>query len=163
MKQKKRVELVNFISQLVSTLSEKEKQEILTTVMQTKKDSVPVSIFRSKLSGLEVIVLYLKEVQHKTVKEISQLINRKPSTIYTTLSKAKKKKTTKHLGTSDISIEIPLQIFDNRKFSILESLIFYLREEHNLSLKEISTLLNKNYNTVKTVYYRYHKKCQKKK
>ena len=149
----KRSELVKTISQLVNLLSDEEKQVVLVT-----GNRLPISIFRTKnLSGLEAITLYLKDVKSLSIKEIAATLNRNPSTIYTTYHKARQKIRGK-LNYSDFSFTIPLSVFANRKFSVLESLVSYLKNK-NLNLSKIASLLNKNYNTVKTVYRRYQKKC----
>ncbi len=155
---KKRDEVVELVSQVVSLLSEKEKKEVLDRVLG-KKEGVPISIFNTKgLSGLEVITVYLKDHEKQSIKEIAASLNRETNTIYTTYSNAKNKLRKTKLNISGNSLRIPIKTFSQRKFSILESLIFFLQDQENLSLKEISTLLNKNYNTVKTVSRRHSKK-----
>lgn len=149
---KSRKDLVKHISKLISTLNEKEKQEILS-LLKTKK-TMPISVFKAKLSGLEIIVKYIRETEKKSFKEISKILNRKLSTIYTTYRKSKIK-FKGDLDISDTSIKIPYRIFANRKYSVLESIVTYLKDKKNLSLIQISMMLNKNYSTIKTVYRRY--------
>ena len=57
------------LKQLVSQLSAQEKE--LLIVALTEKDSIPVSIFSTKLSGLEAISLYLNTEEKKSVKQIA--------------------------------------------------------------------------------------------
>ena len=89
MNEKKREELVSIISNLVSSLSENEKKEIFEFIFNKKERGIPISIFKSKLSGLELIVKYLKEAEKKSFKEISKILNRKLSTVYNTYNKSK--------------------------------------------------------------------------
>ena len=159
MDQKKKDELVQILSNLVASLSQLEKQEILNKILG-KKEGLPISIFRCGVSGLEAIVVYLKDVKGLSINEISRLLNRKKSTIYTTYQKAKQK-LPGEIDRSDISVVIPYEIFADRKFAVLESLVAYLKDEMKFSLIKISTLLNKKYSTVRTVYVRYLKKCGK--
>lgn len=159
MQAKKRAELVQVISYLVDSFSEKEKEELFAEVLGKSNDGLPISIFRSNLSGLEVISVYLRDVVEKEINEIAALLNRNRNTIYTTYTKAKKK-LQGELITSDFSIAIPLAIFADRKYSILESLVAYLKDEHNLRFVRIAKLLEKSYSTVKTGYGRYQKKCR---
>jgi hypothetical protein len=149
---KKRQKLVSTISNLVSTLSETEKKEVLQQIL-TQKNVIPVSIFSSELPGLSALVLYYKKYQKKSVKEISTLLKRDKNTIYTTLSRIKETtlKTTSQL-------HLPVSIFQDRKYSVLESLVFYLRHERNMKLVDIAKLLNKAPSTIKTVYWRHKKK-----
>ncbi|MBU0459267.1 MAG: helix-turn-helix domain-containing protein [Nanoarchaeota archaeon] len=158
MEAKKRTELVKQVAQLVKSLSQSEKKSLFTKIL-TEKETLPVSIFRGKLSGLEAITVYLKDQQKKSVKEISFLLKRKNSTLYNTYTKAKQKLKNQKLDLSDHSVLIPVKIFSNRQISILESLVAYLRDQ-DLSCKKIAQLLNKSYSTVRTVYTRYQKKCR---
>ena len=153
----KKEEIVEVILQLVATLSSEEKQQVLSKLLE-KKEGFPISIFASSLSGLEAMVVYLKDTQEKSIGEIANLLNRKKSTIYTTYYQAKKKFSGK-LEVSVASMVIPYDIFAKRKFAVLETVVAYLKDEQNLSFAKISTLLNKKYSTVRTVYVRYKKKC----
>ncbi|MEK6905981.1 MAG: sigma factor-like helix-turn-helix DNA-binding protein [Nanoarchaeota archaeon] len=153
----KKGELVEAILQLVSSLSIEERKEVLDHLQQ-KSGGIPISIFRSSISGLEAIVVYLKDVKGLSVGKISELLNRKKSTIYTTYHKAKQK-LTGEFDYSDTSLVIPYRFFADRKFAVLESLVAYLKDELKLPFVKISALLNKKYSTVRTVYVRYKKKC----
>ena len=154
---KERKELVEAILQLVSSLSQEEKKDVLNHLQQ-KNEGLPISIFRSGISGLEAIVVYLKDVKELSIGEISKLLNRKKSTLYTTYQKAKQK-LAKEIDFSDNSIVVPYNIFADRNFAVLESLVTYLKDDLKLSFVKISTLLDKKYSTVRTVYVRYKKKC----
>ncbi|MBU0470131.1 MAG: hypothetical protein KKA62_01560 [Nanoarchaeota archaeon] len=164
MEKKESVNLVDVISKLVSTLSEEEKLDLFEKVFSKEgsspKESLPISIFRCNLSGLESIVVYLKDNKNLSVAKIAEMLNRKRSTIYTSYHKAKSKRV-RSLDFSDESILIPLTIFSDRKISILESLVHHLKDRLNLSFVKIAQLLNKNYSTVRTVYKRYLEKCPK--
>jgi len=156
----KKEELVSLLSNLVASLSQKEKQEILEKILG-KKEGFPISIFTSALSGLESIVIFLKDHKGKNIAEIASLLNRKKSTIYTTYQKAREK-LSGQLDVADDSIIMPYHIFANRKFAVLESLVAYLKDELNLPFVKITALLNKKYSTVRTVYVRYTIKNGKK-
>lgn len=156
MTEKSRDELIEALSKVVDLLSKEEKEIIFNKL--AKENSVPLSIFKSEVSGLGAIVLYLKDVDKKNPKEIAELLNRKVPTIYSTYNKVKNKKIKLDLKSK---IDVPLSVFSDRKFSVLESLVFYLKDQRHLSLVEISKLIGKSQSTVKTVYWRYNKKCQK--
>lgn len=151
-------ELVRVLSKLVDNLSEQEKRELFDALLG-KGDGLPISIFNSDLSGLEAIVAYLIDVKEKSGTEIAKLLNRKRSTIYTTYQKAKRKLSGK-LDYSDVSVMIPLGIFTDRTFSILESLVHYLMDDCKFSTVKTAKLLGKNYSTIRTVYNRYKSKCK---
>ena len=157
MDDQKKEQIVQLLSELVTSLSQKEKQEVLEKLLG-RREGIPISVFRSGISGLEAIVVYLKDVKGLSIIEISELLNRKRSTLYTTYKKAKEKLST-DLDVSDTSVLIPYEIFADRKFAVLESLVAYLKNEMKFSFFKISALLNKKYSTVRTVYVRYNKKC----
>ena len=152
---RKNEELVNAILQLVSSLSVEEKKEVLEQLQQT--EGLPISIFRSGISSLEAIVVFLKDVKKLNITEISKLLKRQKSTLYTTYHKAKEK-LSGDLDVSDTSVVIPYEIFSDRKFAVLESLVAYLKDERKNSFVTISKLLNKKYSTVRTVYVRHKQK-----
>ncbi|MBR9683437.1 hypothetical protein GOV03_02765 [Candidatus Woesearchaeota archaeon] len=154
MELKKEVAIQQTILQLISSLPKEKQTQVLQTALK-RTETVPVSIFQTDLPGLESLVVYLKDIKKQTVKDIAQQLNRELSTIYTTYRKAKQKVKKSKI---DYSLTIPLIIFSNRKYSILESLVFYLQHDKNLSLVKIARLLNRKYNTIKTVYRRYNEK-----
>ena len=142
----------------LKSLSKPEKIEIISFLTEQLKENVlPVFIFKNNsLSALETIVKYLKEEHNLSYAEISRLLNRSSKTIWITYQRAKKKMPKKLKGKSDNFI--PARIFQNRKFSVLENLVSYLRQEQNISYREIAKLINRNYRTVLTVYRRFRKK-----
>jgi len=142
----------------LKSLSKPEKIEIISFLTEQLKENVlPVFIFKNNsLSALETIVKYLKEEHNLSYAEISRLLNRSSKTIWITYQRAKKKMPKKLKGKSDSFI--PARIFQNRKFSVLENLVSYLRQEQNISYREIAKLINRNYRTVLTVYRRFRKK-----
>ena len=110
---------------------------------------IPISIFRNA-SPLEALVKYLKDNLGLSLHEISVLLNRDDGTIWITYNNASKK-ITKLDVTSEILISI--NIFHNRKLSILENLITYLYGKE-ISLSRMAALLNRDYKTIYTVYKR---------
>ena len=163
MRARSKEKLGRTISELVKGLSLEEKRKLFDTVLE--KEGVPLSIFRGELSGLEAIVLYLKDVERKSVSEIAKVLNRSAATIYNTYAKAKNKtklpnkRKNKSRKKDQIDFIIPCRIFSNRRFSILEALVSHLKGERKLTLIRIARDLNKSPSTIKTVYWRYQKKC----
>ncbi len=118
---------------------------------------IPLSIFSKKLSSLETITKYLKEEQNLNFSKIAFLLNRNPRTIWGAYSSAiKKQKPPFKIKKSEFSI--PTSALTNRRFSILESIVAYLKEEFSLTYHKIALLLNKDDRTVWTVYSRAKKK-----
>jgi len=55
-------------------------------------------------------------------------------------------------------ISIPISIFDDRRFGVLECLVKYLREVIKLRNTEIAKILNRDDRTIWTVYHRVKEK-----
>jgi len=54
--------IAKHVCNLVLALNEKEKNEVLNVL---QGEGIPISAFRANLSGLEIIVRYLKETKKK--------------------------------------------------------------------------------------------------
>lgn len=129
-------------------------EEILNLVK--KYAPIPISIFKNN-SLLEALVKYLKDNLSLSLKEISTLLNRDQRTIWITYNNSIK--SIKELDTNS-KIKIPLNYFAERKLSILENLVDRLIDLH-YSVSKISSLLNRNYKTIYTVYQRIKEKDAK--
>jgi len=115
--------------------------------------SIPISIFKNN-SPLESLVKYLKENLNLSLSEISRLLNRDQRTIWITYDNASKK--IRELEVKE-KILIPISLFSNRKLSVLENLVYYLIKKE-ISLIKISSMLNRDYKTIYTIYTRSLKK-----
>ena len=113
------------------------------------KDEIylPVTLFKKDLTPLQIIVKYLKENLNKTNRQIALLLNRDPKTTWATYKSIEKKKT---IIPEESQILIPINIFTDRRLSILESLVWFLK---NLDMKysEVARLLNRDQRTIWTV------------
>ncbi len=148
----------------VNDLKEKYKlsPNVILSLVEEKPISkellIPVSIFEIKnLSALEVICKYLKEELELTYTKIALMLNRNSRTIWTTYNNAIRKRKEKLL-VKDSKFFIPISIFKNRKFSVLEAIVSYLKDNFNLRYSEISVLLNRNERNMWTVYNKAMKK-----
>lgn len=115
---------------------------------------IPISIFKSNLAPLESLIKYLKENLNLSYNKISILLNRSNKTIWSSYNLVSKKE---KFSIKKSEILIPISIFSDRKFSILESLVQYLKSQE-ISFKQISDLLQKDYRTIWTCYSRAKKK-----
>ncbi len=130
-------------------ISKKEK-------LERKFNVVPVSIFyNDKLSALESVVKYLKENKKIRFRDIASLLNRDDRTIWYTYNQSRKKLQKKFRIRKGYSI--PLSIFRNRKFGVLELVSSELRS-YGLTYSQIAKLLKRNQKTIWTVCKRYEKK-----
>ena len=124
----------------------------------SKEILIPISIFEVEgLSALEAICKYLKEELELNYSKTALLMNRNGRTIWTTYNNACKKIKEK-LPTKDSKFLIPASILKDRKFSVLEIIIGYLKENFNLRFSEIAILLNRNQRNIWATYSRYKKK-----
>ncbi len=156
---KKAITEDNIIEILESKLKEKYNISLTSIIKEKTKPEikVPLAIFKEKLGAAESLSKYLKENKSLNFKEISQLLNRDQRTIWINYNNALKKKKEKfEIKEKDL---IPLQIFSNRTFSILESLIYHLKQR-DFKNKEISALLNKDPRNIHTLYSRALKKLK---
>ncbi|MFC2135540.1 hypothetical protein ACFLTH_13080 [Bacteroidota bacterium] len=108
---------------------------------------VPVSIFSSEIGTFQAIVKYLKEHCSTKFSEIAKLTGRDQRTIWNVYNKVKEAT----ISVEEGEISIPLSVIKDRKFSVLESVILYLKEK-GLSFNEIASLLKRNYQTIYTTH-----------
>lgn len=116
--------------------------------------TVPVSVFKTSLSTLEVVVRCLKDTSHLQLSEIASLLKRDHRTIWHAYRRAQQKEP-QAISPSPSDINIPILIFAERKNSPLEALVAYLHEKHNLQFAEIGRMLLLSRKTTWTVYQRF--------
>ena len=92
--------------------------------------------------------------------EIARLIGRDQRTIWTNCNNASKKKKGKII-VEEKGISIPLNIFRNRRLSILESIVNYLKIDKGLKNSEIAEMLDRDSKNIWTLYSRVKKKLAK--
>ena len=122
-----------------------------------KKYSVPDYIFTKKLTLLESVVKYLKENLRLSYKEIAELLNRDQRNIWQICHSAKQKFPSK-FSVKKSKFMIPVSVLADKKFSALESVVAYLKDNLGLTYHEIASLIKRDDRTVWTVYHRYKKK-----
>ncbi|GAG33093.1 unnamed protein product, partial [marine sediment metagenome] len=115
-----------------------------------------IEIFSKKLGALEAISKYMKETLNMNYREIAELLNRDERTIWTTYNKARKKQP-ESIKIEETEISLPLSIFKNKKLTILESVIIYLKQKE-MKYIEIADLLNRDQRNIWTIYSRALKK-----
>lgn len=135
--------------------------EIISLIEQkpiSKEILIPVSIFEAEdLSALEAICKYLKEELELSYSRIALLLNRDSRTIWTTYTNAIKKLKEK-LPAKESRFLIPVSIFANRKLSVLEAIVGYLKDNFNLRYSEIAILMNRDGRNIWSFYNHYKKK-----
>ena len=142
-------------------LSSEEIIELVNKLLKVpakEEVKVPISVFKNeKLGALETIVKYLRENKLLSFKQIGSLTNRNDIALAVSYRNAKKKLEEKFV--EEISpYYLPVSILQDRKFSVLENVVSYLKDTFGLTYHKIAILLNRNDRTIWTVYQRARKK-----
>ena len=117
--------------------------------------SIPSTIFSNKLGALEAITKYMKENLGMSYHKIAEILNRDDRTIWTAYNKAKEKQR-ELIIVKETNIFLPVSIF-NKKLTILEAMIVYLKEQ-GLRYTEIAKLLDRDQRNIWTIYSKAVKK-----
>lgn len=144
----------HLLRQLLRNLQQDNKLELpqLIEMFQEVKQeyNIPLSIFSTKthLHPAEALSFYLTEEQKLSYQEIAKLLNRNEKSIWATSQRVKKRKLKLVKLNQKEKYFLPLSIFQNRSYSLLESAILHLNQVYHLSNKEISQLLQKSPNSI---------------
>ena len=134
-----------------------EDKSILKLIKEKDKIvHIPAGVFNNSLAPLEAVVVFLKDHLGYSFHKIALLLKRDDRTIWLTYNNAVKKNVKVEVVSE---FYVPVSIFSDRKFSILESAVAYFVSK-GLSFKQISELLGKNPKTIWTVYHRYKVKLK---
>ena len=151
--------LVKALSLMTEELREKYKlgrNEIIELLGLGGDESIPVSIFKKEIGGLEAISKYMKENLGKSYSEIARELKRDDRTIWTAYNKAKKKYR-KIIKVKEGELSVSLEDFKNRKLTILESVVISLKK-NGKKISEISRLIERDPRNIQTICSRAVKK-----
>ncbi len=156
-------EKIEIICTLLRDFLKESRAEGVSEIEAASKGDVrlPVYIFQSRLSCLEAIVKYMHENLDFGFTKIARILNRSSKTIWATYSKANGKMPERFKPEISKYL-IPVSVLNERKLSVLESIVEFLREKHELSYKQISLLINRDNRTIWTVYQKAKKKRARK-
>jgi len=161
--EKRLLDTLNYLKE--SGLSSDEIIKLVNNLLKAEvkeEIKVPISVFNNdKLSGLETIVKYLRENLLLSFKQIASLTNRNNIALAVSYRNARKKLESKFVVTEISPYSIPVKILQDRKLSVLENIVSYLKDNFGLAYHKIALLLNRNDRTVWTVYQRAKKKYGK--
>lgn len=149
---------LNEVKSTIEYLSQKYRLTFseIVRLLSEKETLIPVSIFTSKLSILETIVKYLRE-NNFNFHQIGELIGRDERNVWH-IAHTAVKKYPQPFTPEDSQFFIPVSIIHKRKYSALESVTRFLKDEFNLPYHEIATILNRDQRTIWAVYNRSKKK-----
>ncbi len=150
---------IKLVKSLLGKLSKEELINLFVDYLSREsiESRIPVSVFNAKkLSSFELVVRFLKDETKLKNNKIAKLLMRSQQSVWNTYKNSKKKFSGK-LEIKSSEYDIPVSVFQN-KYSILESIVAYLREKHYLRFSEIAELINRDQRTVWTVYNRKKKR-----
>jgi len=169
------LEILELLKQEQSENYSKEKEEIIRLIIkEIRKEhrisrkqinllsqvkvhqEIPLEIFSKGLGALEAICKYLKENQSMSYHEIAFLLNRDDRTIWSAYNQSIKKRK-ESFKISQKPLTFSSSIFENQELTVLESLIFSLKNS-GMKYKEIAEILNRDQRNVWTIYSRAVKK-----
>mgnify|MGYP000507102108 CR=1 FL=1 len=160
---KKEVDL-NFFKDVFANFSSQQLLKQLLLQLHTNQDfkldhllnifnevkqeySIPLSIFSHHLHPAEALCKYLKEKEGLNNQEIAVLLNRHQKSVWSTYQRARQKMR-KKFSIKNEQYHLPLSIFNNRSYSLLESVVQYMNHTHKLSNKQVAKLLGKSSNSI---------------
>ena len=158
--EKRLLEALNYLKE--SGLSPEQIIELANKLLRVpvkEEVKVPISVFKNdKLGSLETIVKYLRENLLLSFKQIGFLANRNEVALAVSYRNARKKLEAKFVVTEISPYSIPVSILQDRKLSVLENIVSYLKDTFGLAYHKIAVLLNRDDRTIWTVYQRARKK-----
>jgi DNA-binding CsgD family transcriptional regulator len=128
-------------------------------INKSTKLSVPSTIFSHDLGILESLVKYMKENLSLGYNEIAELLNRDDRTIWTVYDKACTKQRSEIIFEKTL-IYLPIEIFQDRTLTPLESIIIHLKER-GMRYKDIANILNRDQRNIWITYAKSIKKTEK--
>ena len=133
-----------------------ELRSIEAGIASKSEHLIPIGVFDNNVLGsLEAIVKYMKENGIKFSK-IAKMLNRSGKTIWATYHKAAIKMPS-HFGSISSKIMIPASAFANREFSVLETVVAFIKDL-DYTNHEVGQMLRLDDRTIWTVYDRVKKK-----
>ena len=132
----------------------------LFKIIEVQGINIPIDIFVKELTILEAIFKYLKEEKNFSLTNIANLLKRDERNIWHAYNSTKKKYPD-HLKFEISKILVPVSIFENKKLSVFEILVSYLKSNLSLKFSEIASLLNRDARTIWTVWSRARRKNEK--
>ena len=154
-------EIVKTIIEKASKKYNLDRTKLLRTIKAREGIDIPVTIFSKKLGALESIVKYMKENLGMNYREIAKELGRDERTIWTSYKKANEKQK-EPIKPKETKINIPASAFENKKLTMLESIIIYLKQK-GFKFSEIEKLLERDQRNIGTIYSRAMKKIKTKK
>ena len=138
--------LTNNLENLLEIIKERKTSSGINEIQ------IPLEIFKIELGPAEVLCKYLKENKQLKFNEIAIALNRNQRTIWINYRNSNKKYKEK-IKIQENTLSVPIKIFSDRKLSISESIVKYLKDK-GLNNSQISKILGKSQNNIWTLHSR---------
>lgn len=146
---------------ILETLSKKYNKtpfELITHI--ENKILIPISLFKQE-KPLTAVVTFIIENHKLSYTQIGKILNRSTKTIWQAYNNTQTKKENQKKKISQnftqyerTRFDIPVEYFYKNNLSILETVVTFLKEEHKLTYKKISSILFRDQRTIWTIYNR---------
>jgi transcriptional regulator len=152
-------ELVGIIAEEFEIKYELGEKEIRKITGAPDRENIPTTIFIGELGALEALCKYMKENLGMSYREIAGEISRNERTIWSSCDKANKKVREK-IEAKETELQIPLSVIKDRKLTVLESIIVFLKRS-GMRYNKIAEALGREQRNVWTIYHLALKKLKK--
>lgn len=150
--------LKQVLQQLQQTGNNVQLEQVIRIFQEVKQEySIPLSIFSNKLYPAEALCKHLRETEQLSFKDIALLLQRSEKSVWSTYQRASLKMKPRFTKRQE-NYSLPIAIFQNRSYSFLESVIFYMNRVHRLKTKNIAALLGKSPNSMAVLLKRAREK-----
>jgi len=153
------IEMFTHITSRLKVKYQYSNEEFLNLCYENEKVLVPAYIFSGNLSPAEAITKFLKENCQLSYSELSGMIGRDERSAWANYKRAAKKMPWSFEKKD--GLKVPVSAF-RPELSILEGLVFYLRNAKKMRGSKVAKLLNKSPSNIWTIYKRATKKNGKK-
>jgi len=154
--------LLEIVLKKIQSEGDLQLADLIKTFQETKGEiSVPLSIFSTSLPPAEALCSFLRENKKLSYKEIAVLIGRNEKSVWAVCRRTAENRQKGKKGFPALSRKehlLPISIFQDRSYSILESVLSYLRTTYRLSNPQIAALLKKSPNSIAVLMKRAREK-----
>ncbi len=133
-----------------------EELSSMYTTTQTEP-TIPLSIFSQNLHPAEALCKFLKEEVHLTNQQAGTFLGRNGKTVWGTYQRAVRKRKQPFARVAEPYV-LPLSLFANSKYSILENITHYLSSTYHLPVSTIAAVLSTTPQSVRVLLHRAQRK-----
>jgi len=130
------------LQQLLKSDSQLELQQLISLFKEARQEQdIPLTIFSYNLGPVQAICKYLKENKQFSYREIGAIIHRNEKSVWATYTRAKKETKLPFILKNE-KYSIPISLFKDRNYSVMEIITWHLYQVYHLNTKEMGQLLH---------------------